>query len=195
MKQLMMLLSLMSAVGCSGVKFSPPSDASATSPASVQNTDGTGDTASGTIQQGGDISNSGGAAGVVTGAGNASAADLPKLQFIGPPCLRLTNCVVTFQLDKAYPYITEFDWQTNDALYGTPAQAGLAPWGKPGYPGDATAQYVPTSGHVVFSAGSTQETVYVRNINQQPDAISIGVLMKNCVYNSLTESCQKFFNQ
>ncbi len=192
-------------VNCSAVNFGKSSDAAQT----ASSADATGEDpgASGAITDigdtningagpgGGDISNSGGASGVITGTGNATPAELPKVQFIGPPCRRLTNCVVTFQLDKAYPRATEFDWKTNDSLYGTPPQSGLPPWGKPGLPGDLTAQYVPTSGHIVFSAGETQATVYVRNINQQDVTISIGVLMNNCSYNTLLESCQKFFGQ
>jgi hypothetical protein len=195
-------------VNCSAVKFDAPSGASGQADNSSSSLPAAGDDASGSINQpggtttipgagpnGGDVSNSGDdASGVIVGTGNAPAAQLPKVQFIGPPCQRLTNCVVTFQLDKAYPYTTEFDWRTNDALYGTPAQAGLPPWGKPGFPGDVTAQYVPTSGHVAIPAGQTQATVYVRNINQQDVPISIGVLMSHCAYQSLFESCQKFFS-
>lgn len=99
------------------------------------------------------------------------------------------------RLDKVYPYATELDWKTNDTLFGTPPPAGLSPWGKPGFPGDLTAQYVPTSGHVVFPAGTRDQTVYVRNINQQNVPITIGVIMTNCVYDTLLESCQKFFGQ
>jgi hypothetical protein len=196
-------------VNCSAVKFDKPTDSGQTAnSARGAGTPPAGDDASGNITDpgsdgstipgagpnGGDISNAGDATGVITGTGNAAAAELPKVQFIGPPCQRLTNCVVTFQLDKAYSHTTEFDWKTNDSLYGTAAAPGLAPWGKPGYPGDSTAQYVPTSGHVSIAAGQTQATVYVRNINQQDVTISIGVLMSSCAYNTLLESCQKFFS-
>ena len=133
--------------------------------------------------------------GGVPGSGDTPAAFLPKVQFVGPPCERQTQCTVTFKLDKSYPSRTEFDWNTNDSLYGTPPPTGLAPWGKPGNPGDPTAQYVPTSGHVVFPPGQTEVTVYVQNINQSNNAISIGVQMSKCIYGALYESCQKFFNQ
>jgi hypothetical protein len=189
---------------CAGVSFDKPAgtQASSTAQGGGDNSGGGGNSGGGDAGSGlgigpggGDISNSGNAGGVITGQGNVPSSQLPKIQFIGPPCQRLSNCAITFQLDKAYPDVTEFDWETNDSLYGTSVSAGMAPWGKPGFPGDASAQYVPTSGHVSFAAGQTSATVYVRNINQQDVSISIGVLMSNCAYSSLLESCQKMFGQ
>lgn len=199
------------ASGCSGVKFNTSNGSGgAGSVSSAPSTSGGGAASgsvtqpgssgsSGSVTQPGGTTGSGGASGTVVGAGNAPPGnmpvnELPKVQFIGPPCQRLSECAVTFQLDKAYPSQTEFDWKTNDTLYGSPPQAGLPPWGKPGQPGDITAQYVPTSGHAVFPAGVTSITVYVQNINQQDTAISIGVLMSNCMYASLSYSCQSFFS-
>lgn len=141
----------------------------------------------GTGPGGTDVSNAGGPAGPVTGNGNSAAAILPKLQFIGPPCERLTNCSITFKLDKAYPAQTEFNWRTDDARFGTPPNPGAAMWGKAGY------HYVSTSGHVVFPAGTTEQTVYVRNINPENVEISIGVVMSQCTYSTKLESCVKFF--
>lgn len=143
----------------------------------------------GTGPGGTDVSNAGGPPGPVTGNGNSAAAILPKLQFIGPPCERLTNCLITFKLDKAYPAQTEFNWRTDDARFGTPPNPGAAMWGKAGY------HYVSTSGHVVFPAGTTEQTVYVRNINPDNVEISIGVVMSQCTYNTKLESCAKFFGQ
>lgn len=198
-------LSLFSLVNCSNIKFG--SQGSNGSSSGTDNTNGTAGTtttgdAGGSINQqgggtgsngnngGGDISNAGGDPGPITGVGNADASELPKVQFIGPPCIRLTDCSVTFKLDKAYAKQTEFDWKTNDSLYGTPPDPGQPPWGEAG------VHYVSTSGHVVFAPGETEHTVYIKNINPDPTlAISIGVLMSMCTYESLLESCQKFFSQ
>jgi hypothetical protein len=196
-------------VNCSDVRFSRGSDASSggagaagipvahtgsgdgtntgAGDAGTGATNGGTDTANGTINQPGDVSNAGGDPGPITGVGDTPAAALPKVQFIGPPCIRLTNCSITFRLDKAYPERTEFDWKTNDALYGTPPNPGLPMWGQAGY------HYVSTSGHVVFAPGEVEQTVYVRNINPDNVEIAIGVLMSMCDYNGLLESCQKFF--
>lgn len=134
-----------------------------------------------------DVYNIGGDPGPITGTGNTPAADLPKIQFIAPACQRGSDCLVTFQLDKAYPDQTEFDWETDDSLYGQAVPSGQAPWGQAG------VQYVSTYGHVVFGPGTTSQTVKIRDINPQETAISIGVLMNNCVYNTLLEDCSKFF--
>lgn len=137
--------------------------------------------------QGGDLSNAGGPSSPITGLGNSSAAILPKVKFIGPPCERMTNCSITFELDKAYASQVEFDWKTRDDLFGKPVATGAYPWGQP------DIQYIRTSGHVVFASGVTSATVYVRNINPQNQSISIGVEMNNCTYNTKLESCQKYF--
>lgn len=136
---------------------------------------------------GGDISNGGGAPGPVNGVGNTPSMLLPKVQFIGPECVRLTNCAIIFRLDKPYAQQTEFNWRTDDTLFGKPAAPGGFPWGMAGY------HYVSTSGHVVFAPGQTEVTVYVRNINPENTSISIGVIMSQCTYSGLQESCQKFF--
>lgn len=185
---------------CSGVDFGGPSDGSgvtaAGSPASGADVNGGGanganggadGNASGTLNQGTDVSNAGGPGGPVNGNGNSPSSVLPKLQFIGPPCMRLTNCSITFRLDKAYSAQTEFDWHTDDTLYGTPAPAGQYRWGHAGY------EYVSTMGHVVFAPGQLEQTVYVRNINPENVAISIGVIMSACTYSTLREDCRKFF--
>ena len=186
-------------VGCSGVDFGGQGDGSSVtangSPASGADVNGagggsggaSGDNANGTLNQGTDVSNAGGPGGPINGNGNSSSAILPKLQFIGPPCMRQTNCAITFRLDKMYASQTEFDWHTDDTLYGSPVPNGQARWGRVDY------EYVSTRGHVVFAPGQLEQTVYVRNINPENVAISIGVIMNACSYGGFREGCAKFF--
>ncbi|MBX3022205.1 MAG: hypothetical protein KF799_11070 [Bdellovibrionales bacterium] len=207
MKQRMMhialiVLSMTALVNCSGVKFDQSKSSSAQgNPSDGKHDDSSNgnvqqpgdDGANGSINQGagpngGDVSNAGGPPGTPIGNGNTAAAVLPKVEFIGPPCIRLTNCQIKFKLDKAYPGPTEFNWRTDDTRFGTATAPGQPMWGKAGY------HYVSTSGHVVFPAGTTEQIVYVRNINPDNVTISIGVTMTQCTYSGLYESCQKFFN-
>lgn len=191
MRLFVVLMTLSFSVGCSKVDFGKPSASGSSDATSTAESTNPATTSNGS----GNVANAGGVPGVIVGAGNAPADELPKVKFVGPPCQALSECAITFVLDKAYPGQTEFDWKTNDTLYGTAADPGLPPWGKPGQTSDPSAQYVPTSGHIVFTPGTTSLTVYVQNINRQATSISIGVLMSNCVYDRLLESCQGFFSE
>lgn len=111
-------------------------------------------------------------------------SSLPKLQFISPPCVRLTNCSVTFRLDKAYAQSTEFDWRTNDTLYLTPHTPVYA---------QPSVHYVSTGGHVVFQAGETSKTVYIQNVNKGTNEVIIGVVLSACKFNTQAQSCAGFF--
>ena len=125
---------------------------------------------------------------VTTGSGpQAPTSVIPKVTFVGPPCVRGTNCSVSFVLDQAYASPVDFDWKTNDALYGTAVPSGQPPWGKPNY------AYVPASGHITFAPGELSRQVYVQNINPDNVAISIGILMSNCMYASMAYNCTTFF--
>lgn len=187
MKTLMTISLMMLLTACAKVNFDTQSGSSLP----TKNADD----ASGTLTQGNTPGTN-----PPTGTPSSPPVDLnsygvPKIRFIGPPCQRQTDCAITFELDRTYPAALDFDWQTNDRLFGTPAQSGLPPWGKPGLPGDASAQYVPTQGHLTFAPGEKSITVHVPNINQQNTAISIGVLMSACVYNKLAQSCKDLFAQ
>lgn len=131
----------------------------------------------------------GGTSTTATGTGSTAAAILPKVQFIGPPCQRLSNCEIEFRLDKPYAQQTEFNWRTDDQGKIC-AQSPALP---PEVCAVANYHYVPNYGRVVFPAGVTSVKVFVKNINPENVAIRIDVLMTQCQYGPLFEGCSKFF--
>lgn len=188
---------------CSEVSFDKQSDSG--SGGTLGNPDGTknGDDASGTINADGGSDPTGGSP-TTPGAGAPGAGTpgggtpggstpggstivMPRVQFIGPPCLRGSNCVVQFQLDKSYSAAIDFDWRTDDTLYLSTAPAGVARYAQP------NVHYAPTNGHIVFMPGQTLKTVYVQNINPYSYAVTIGVLMRNCTYGGRIDSCAEYF--
>ena len=175
---------------CAEPKFTKTDDPSGGGKGAVPAADGSGD-ATGTLNQPGqpDSGSSGGGApgGGGTAGGGTTPEIMPKVKFIGPPCVRGTNCVVQFELDKAYPKTVEFDWRTDDNLYLEPPPPGTAIYGRAGY------HYVSTSGHALFQAGETKKVVYVQNINPDNVEIIIGVRMSRCQYGSTAGSCAEFF--
>ncbi len=162
---------------------------------------GSGDGADGNIGQGGDPNIPPGGVGgtgpvnnppggvtppggtVPPGTPTAPAGAIPKVVFIGPPCIRGTNCLVAFELDQAYPMAVDYDWQTNDTIYTTPST--------PIY-GQPNVHYVPTGGHITFPPGVVRKEVYIQNINPFNIPILIGVRMRNCVY-GVPQNCTAFF--
>jgi hypothetical protein len=149
------------------------------------NTNGIGSNVGGSIGQPAAPGNTSGS-GVVNPDPSAGlpASLLPKLQFISPACNHLSMCSITFQLDKVYSEVTQFDWQTNDTLYMTPHYPVYA---------QPNLHYIPTGGHVVFQPGETSKTVYVQNINSANYQVIIGVLLSACQFGPGYESCMKFF--
>ena len=125
-----------------------------------------------------------------TGIGNTPAVILPKVQFIGPPCQRLSQCEIEFRLDKAYADNTEFNWRTDDQGTVCSTEPPIAPeiCGRP------NIEYKPNFGRVVFPAGETSVKVYVQNINSANVPVRIDVIMSQCQYGTLSEGCSKFFN-
>lgn len=109
---------------------------------------------------------------------------VPKVQFIGPPCQRLTLCEAEFKLDKAYSLRTEFDWRTNDTLFNTPHTPIYA---RPG------VHYNSTNGHIVFEPGETSKKIYIQNINGATLEVIIGVIMSTCKYGTYNGTCATFF--
>ena len=114
----------------------------------------------------------------------APANIIPLVRFIGPPCVRGTNCLVAFELDQAYQNRVDFDWLTNDTIWMTPNDPI---YGKPNY------HYVPTSGHITFMPGEIRKEVYVQNINPDNVSILIGIRMRMCTYGGLSYNCTQFF--
>lgn len=196
----LLLVSLFSVVNCSNVKFTNGSGDMGSLSTKNPNDGSVG----GGINQGSDPNTAVGGPGSVTppgsttggtsnngtGTGNTASYLLPKVQFIGPPCERLSNCEIEFRLDKAYAQQTEFNWRTDDQ--GT--ICGLQPPAAPLICARANYHYVPNYGRVVFPAGVTSVKVYVKNINPDNVAIRIDVLMSQCQYGNLFESCTKFFS-
>lgn len=109
---------------------------------------------------------------------------VPKVQFVGPPCQRLSLCEAEFKLDKAYSLRTEFDWRTNDTLYATPHSPIYA---RPG------VHYNSTNGHIVFEPGETSKKIYIQNINGNTLEVIIGVIMSTCKYGTYNGTCATFF--
>ncbi len=115
--------------------------------------------------------------------------EIAHVKFIGPACQRGTDCLVIFRLEKAYPHRFVFNWRTNDTLYTQTPPAGKPIFGRPNY------HYVPTTGVADFAPGETEKRVYVKNINPDNVAITIGVIMSQCVYNSVQFNCSEAFGQ
>jgi hypothetical protein len=109
---------------------------------------------------------------------------VPKVQFVGPPCPRLSLCQAEFRLDKAYSLPTEFNWRTNDTLHLTPNNPVYA---QPG------VHYNSTSGVVNFAPGETSKKIYIQNINSYTLEVIIGVIMSQCKYGTYNGSCTSFF--
>ncbi len=114
----------------------------------------------------------------------APVSIIPRVVFIGPPCVRGTNCLVAFELDQPYANRVDFDWRTNDTIWTTPS---TPIYGKPNY------HYVPTSGHITFMPGEIRKEVYVQNINPDNVSILIGIIMSNCNYGGAAHGCTQFF--
>lgn len=209
LKTALMFVSLTSIINCSNVSFSTKSNTLG-SLSSANPSDGSvggginqGSDSSGAVTGGGSGSGStgnggptapgsttGGTSNTGTGTGSTAAYLLPKVKFIGPPCERLSNCEIEFRLDKAYSEQTEFNWRTDDQ--GT--ICSLQPPTAPLICARANYHYVPNYGRVVFPAGTTSVKVFVKNINPDNVSIRIDVLMSQCQYGNLFESCSKFFN-
>lgn len=119
-----------------------------------------------------------------TPPGGGSPQIVPRVQFIGPPCQRLTLCEAEFKLDKAYSLKTEFNWRTNDTLYMTPHNPIYA---QPG------VHYNSTNGVVVFQPGETSKKIYIQNINAYTQEVIIGVIMSQCKYGTYNGTCTTFF--
>lgn len=192
---------------CSEVSFDKQSGGSS---GTLGNPDGTksGDDAGGTINADGGSDPTGGTTPTTPGGGGTpggsttpttpgggttpttpggSTIVMPRVRFIGPPCVRGSNCVVQFQLDKSYSAAIDFDWRTDDTLYLTTAPAGVARYAQP------NVHYVPASGHIVFMPGETLKTVYVQNINPYNYEVTIGVRMRNCMYGGRLDTCAEYF--
>lgn len=161
---------LLSFQNCAPQKFdnAPAASQDASSPAATAGTPAPNGSASGTIHQ--------------------SAAELPKISFVGPPCTRGTACAAAFQLDKAMPFDVSFDWRTNDTLYTTPVPAGQPIYGQP------NVHYVPTAGTALMKAGSTSFPISIQNINPYNISIVIGVVMTNCYYGNDPIDCSTAFH-
>lgn len=179
-------------VNCSEVGFKESANASKT-----QSTDdggalgtvtgsggGSGGTGGGGTGGGGTGGGTGG--GGTGGGGTGGGLILPKIQFIGPPCVRGSNCTVTFKLVTAQTETVEFDWHTHDTFYLTSAPAGKV-YAQP------NVHYIPTGGHIKFLAGETQKTVYVQNINPYNYEVTIGIKMTACYFGQYSDVCSSFF--
>ena len=108
------------------------------------------------------------------------------MQFVAPACQEGTTCLIQFKMAQPATAVFQFTWQTNDTLYLQTPPAGEI-YGQP------NVQYVPTSATVTFNPGDTVQNVYVQNINTQDTTVIIGVLMTNCSYGGVSESCTDFF--
>lgn len=118
----------------------------------------------------------------------APAGAIPKVVFIGPPCVRGTNCLIAFELDQPYSQTVDFIWYTNDNAYLTPS---TPIYGRPNY------HYVPVTKpmnqHVTFPPGTVRKEVYVQNINPDNVSILIAVIMSQCTYGGASHNCSTFF--
>lgn len=121
---------------------------------------------------------------VTPGTPLAPATVIPLVRFIGPPCVRGSNCLVAFELDQGYQNRVDFDWLTNDTIYMTPS---TPIYGQPG------VHYVSTGGHITFMPGEIRKEVYVQNINPFNIAILIGIRMRTCAYGGTGYNCTAFF--
>lgn len=189
MRNSLLLLSLSSLFlfSCADVGFDETPNAS-----SVLSTTPDGD-AAGQINQPGDSNNGGGNGGNGGNAGGSNGGPnggnsvvLPKIQFIGPPCIRGSACSVTFRLTSPQSQNVDFDWRTDDTFYLSPAPAGQVN-AQPG------VHYISTNGHITFYPGETERTVHVQNINPYSYAVTIGVVMSQCRFGGQAYLCSQFF--
>lgn len=180
-QQSLLIAMAMGLVNCAGVGFGGAS----------KQTESSSSAASSAVDPGKDPN---GASGAINqpGSGDPTASGLPdvlpKVQFIGPPCIKGSDCLVEFRLQQAVARTTEFDWKTNDVLYKQAVPAGATYlYAKPNY------HYIPTSGHVSFAPGETSKKVYIRNINPDNSEIVIGVNMSVCQYGGTLRNCSPDF--
>jgi len=113
---------------------------------------------------------------------------LPRVVQVEPPCQRLQWCEYELQLDKAYTFVVDFNWRTND----DPNRAATV---RPGsIRAVANTHYVPGSGHVTFLPGETVRKVYVLNINPDPAInITIPFIFSQCQYGRVGVNCTAIF--
>lgn len=192
MRNLLVLLALTTfMVNCSEVGFSKVEQASTTQSTPDGDALGTVNGQGGTDTGGTGTGGTGtGGTGTGTGTGGTGTTPglvvLPRILFIGPPCVRGSNCTVTFKLEAPQAATVEFDWATHDTLYQQVAPAGKI-YAQP------NVHYVPKTGHVIFQPGETQKTVYVQNINPYNYEVTIGVRMTACYLGQYNDLCSKFF--
>jgi len=118
----------------------------------------------------------------------APSTVIPRVIFMGPPCVRGTNCLVIFELDQPYAQAVDYDWVTNDTAFQTfPQPAPDVLIGRPNY------HYVPTGGHITFAPGTVRKEVYVQNINPDNVKIQIWLKMRNCMYGGAPLNCTAIF--
>lgn len=118
-------------------------------------------------------------------SGTTVAIELPKIQFINPPCPRNSICELEFRLNKSFPSALDFSWSTNDNLYTTP---NSPPYAQPG------VHYIATHGYLAFAPGEISKKFYIQNINQNTYEVIIPIIISNCRYNGRIESCQSLIN-
>jgi hypothetical protein len=169
-------------VNCSGVDFGTKDGQTGSSNSATSIDPGkNGDSTDGGVNQGSDPSGN--------NPGGPTTEALPKIQFVGPPCQRGTQCLIEFVLDAPVAKIFEFDWRTNDNLYKSAVPAGATYiYGRPNY------HYVPASGHIIFAAGETKKQAFIENINPDNIEIVIGVTMSLCTYGGNIGNCTSFFH-
>lgn len=208
-------MTLLAFQNCSDVSFDQGSSTSASSQSAGDSSgvlgQSGGDDAGGQVGQGSDPNNPGTDPGTNPGPGTgpvnnppggttppggvapggtpfAPAGAIPKVMFIGPPCVRGTNCLIAFELDQPYSQTVDFIWYTNDNAYLTPS---TLIYGRPNY------HYVPVTKamnqHVTFPPGTVRKEVYVQNINPDNVSILIAVIMSQCTYGGASHNCSTFF--
>lgn len=161
-------------IGCQKASFSAPSEAPG-------KTGATGDKQPDPTTQPG-VGTTGG-----TGTPGTPTLVLPKAKFYAPPCMRLTDCLVEFTLDKAHTEVFGFIWATNDTIYLTAPAAGQPPYGKP------NIDYVPASGAITFKPGEVKKQVYIKDISPNLNSINIVVDMSSCTFGTAALDCSTVF--
>ncbi len=177
-KQVLVCAIALGLIDCSGVSFGTKkgqtNSSGSNSSASTAGSSGSG--SSGTLNQTG---NSG-------ASGTTVPGPLPKVRWSAPECIRLTACVMNFDLQAPVSGTFEFDWVTNDVLWqqtNPPPPAGYI------Y-ARAAVHYTHKSGHVIFVPGEIHQQVTVQNINQDPTIkIIIGLNFSVCTYNGNIGNC------
>jgi hypothetical protein len=123
-----------------------------------------------------------------TGGATGSTAELPKVVFSAPLCVRGTQCLGEFTLAKAMPYEVSFYWRTNDSAYLTPSTYPEYIIGQPG------VHYVSKGPLLLrFAPGEVKKSIYIENINTTNLAIFIPVRMNQCVYAGVGLNCTDIF--